>query len=209
MATFEELKKVNKDIKTKNIKGKEYAEVQERITAFRKLYPDGFITTDVISNDGGMIIMRASCGFYNEDDGSMRILGTGTAYEKEGSSQINRTSYVENCETSAVGRALGMAGFGIVASLASADEVSNAIYQQETQPEPVQSCKCAVCGGIETDALLIKASMDKWGKCVCKKCIDKKRKEMAAKKQTKAAPVADPEPVPPPMEQPDNLPFPL
>ena len=215
MATFEELKKVNKDIKTKNIKGKEYAEVQERITAFRKLYPDGFITTDVISNDGGMIIMRASCGFYNEDDGSMRILGTGTAYEKEGSSQINRTSYVENCETSAVGRALGMAGFGIVASLASADEVSNAIYQQETQPEPVpepepvQSCKCAVCGGIETDALLIKASMDKWGKCVCKKCIDKKRKEMAAKKQAKAAPVADPEPVPPPMPEDAQLPFPL
>lgn len=219
--TFEDLKKVNKDIKTKDIKGKAYAEVQERITAFRKLFPDGFITTNVISSEGGMVIMGASCGYYNED-GSMHVLGTGTAYEKEGSSQINRTSFIENCETSAVGRALGMAGFGIVASLASADEVSNAIYQQETQPAPapaptqvyiggapVQSCQCDVCGGIETDVLLIKASMDKWGKCVCKKCIDKKRKEIAAKKQAKAAPVADPEPVPPPMPEDAQLPFPL
>ena len=59
------------------------------------------------------------------------VLGQGTAYEKEGSSNINRTSYIENCETSAVGRALGMAGFGIDTSIASAEEVSGAIAQQE------------------------------------------------------------------------------
>lgn len=60
------------------------------------------------------------------------VLGTGTAYEKEGSTFINKTSYIENCETSAVGRALGMAGFGIDTSIASAEEVQNAIANQGT-----------------------------------------------------------------------------
>ena len=60
-------------------------------------------------------------------------MGTGTAYEKENSSFINKTSYIENCETSAVGRALGMAGFGIDTSVASAEEVANAITQQDSE----------------------------------------------------------------------------
>ena len=60
-----------------------------------------------------------------------KILGTGTAQEKEGSSFINKTSYIENCETSAVGRALGMAGFGIDTSIRSLEEMQNAELQQE------------------------------------------------------------------------------
>ena len=49
---------------------------------------------------------------------------------KENSSFINKTSYIENCETSAVGRALGMAGIGIDTAVASAEEVQNAINNQ-------------------------------------------------------------------------------
>ena len=59
------------------------------------------------------------------------VIATGTAYEKENSTFINKTSYIENCETSAVGRALGMAGFGIDTSVASAEEVANAIENQK------------------------------------------------------------------------------
>ena len=59
------------------------------------------------------------------------LLGSGHAYEKESSSFINKTSYIENCETSAVGRALGMAGFGIDTSVCSAEELTNAINNQE------------------------------------------------------------------------------
>lgn len=210
--TFEDLKKVNKDIKTIPIHGKEYAEVTSKINAFRKLFPDGFITTNVISYENGMIIMGASVGYYNED-GSMHVLGTGTAYEKEGTSQINRHSFVENCETSAVGRALSFCNIGNDISIATAEEVANAILQQNTQtpntaPQAANTApskkgyKCAVCGGLEYDVDLAKASKEKWGKIVCRKCINAKKKEM------EAAPVADPEPVPP-MEQPDNLPFPL
>jgi hypothetical protein len=63
------------------------------------------------------------------------ILGEGTAYEKERSSFINKTSYIENCETSAVGRALGFAGFGIDTSIASLEEVMNAQKQQSKMGE--------------------------------------------------------------------------
>jgi hypothetical protein len=129
MCTFEQLQKANETIKTTDIKGKAYAEVNQRIKAFRIIYPDGFIRTEIISNENGVCIMKACVGY--ESEGRERILGTGTAYEKEGSSFINDTSYIENCETSAVGRALGMAGIGIDTSVASLEEVQNAIIQQE------------------------------------------------------------------------------
>lgn len=129
---FEDLQKANAEIKTTNIKGKEYAEVNQRIKAFRMVFPEGFITTQLISDIDGRCVMRAEVGYYAED-GERSLLGTGTAYEKESASNINKTSYIENCETSAVGRALGMAGFGIDTSVASAEEVENAIAQQEAQ----------------------------------------------------------------------------
>ena len=127
---WQSLVKANAAIRTTNIKGKEYAEANQRVKAFRTLYPEGFITTEILCREGGLCIIKATVGHYA--DGKSVILATGTAYEKEGSSQINRTSYIENCETSAVGRALGMAGFGIDTSIASADEMNNALLQQNT-----------------------------------------------------------------------------
>ena len=123
--SFEDLKKANETIKTTDVKGKAYAEVNQRIKAFRMVYPTGTIDTEMISNENGVCIFKATVGI------GQTILATGTAYEKENSSFINKTSYIENCETSAVGRALGMAGFGIDTSIASAEEVQNAIMQQD------------------------------------------------------------------------------
>ena len=136
---WQSLVKANAAIRTTSIKGKEYAEVNQRVKAFRTLYPEGFITTEILCREGGLCIIKATVGYYA--DGKSVILATGTAYEKEGSSQINRTSYIENCETSAVGRALGMAGFGIDTSIASADEMNNALLQQDsnTVQKPVQA----------------------------------------------------------------------
>jgi len=128
MISFEDIKKANETIKTTDIKGKDYAEVNQRIKAFRMVYPQGTIETALVKCENGMCIMRAEV-MIREENG-MRVLGTGTAYEKENSSFINKTSYIENCETSAVGRALGMAGFGIDTSIASYEEVANAIQQQ-------------------------------------------------------------------------------
>ena len=129
--TFEDIQKANETINTTNIKGKEYAEVNQRIKAFRMLYPNGTIETKLLNNENGICIFKAVVGYLDENK-NLIILGTGTAYEKENSTFINKTSYIENCETSAVGRALGMAGFGIDTSVASAEEVNNAIQQQES-----------------------------------------------------------------------------
>lgn len=125
MITFEQIKAVNETIKTTNIKGKEYAEVNQRIKAFRMIYPEGKIIPELLSNEDGVCIMKATVC-----DKEGNILGIGHAYERESSSFINKTSYIENCETSAVGRALGMCGIGIDTSVASYEEVANAVQQQ-------------------------------------------------------------------------------
>lgn len=127
---FEDIKKANESIVTLDVKGKEYAQVNERIKAFRMVYPTGAIETEMLSNENGVCIFRALVGY--RDGNELYKLGTGTAYEKENSTFINKTSYIENCETSAVGRALGMAGFGIDTSICSAEEVQNAIANQGT-----------------------------------------------------------------------------
>ena len=124
----------NDQIKTVDIKGKDYAEVNQRIKAFRMVYPQGSIRTEMLSNENGVCVFRATAW---DDMGN--LLGSGHAYEKEDSSFINKTSYIENAETSAVGRCLGMAGFGIDVSVASAEEVQNAIANQEVTQEEADS----------------------------------------------------------------------
>ena len=125
--TYQDIEKANAALSTVDIKGKEYIDVSNRVKAFRMCYPGGCIETEMVSNENGLCIFRAK--IFNEEG---KLLATGTAYEKESSSFINKTSYIENCETSAVGRALGMAGFGIDTSIASAEEVLNAISNQNT-----------------------------------------------------------------------------
>lgn len=126
MITFKDLVKANETIKSIDVKGKEYAMVNERVKAFRLLYPEGSIETTLLSCENGVAIVKAE---VRNEFGT--VLGTGTAYEKESSSFINKTSYIENCETSAVGRALGFAGIGVDVSIASYEEVANAIHNQD------------------------------------------------------------------------------
>ena len=110
---YSDIARVNSEIKMMNLKGKDYAMVAERVTAFRKLYPDGFIFTKILKADGDEILMEAEAGYY-KDDGSKVVFGTGHAHEIRGKGSIaNATSFIENCETSAVGRALGFLGLGI------------------------------------------------------------------------------------------------
>lgn len=123
--TFEDIKNANSCIVTTEIKGKGYAEVNQRIKAYRMVYPNGTLMTKLKKDENGICTFRA---YVYDENGN--LLGTGTAQEKEDSSFINETSYIENCETSALGRALGIAGFGIDTSIASAEEVANAIANQ-------------------------------------------------------------------------------
>lgn len=126
MATYNDIAKVNSEMTLTPIKGKGYAEVPQKIEAFRKLYPNGGIVSEIISNENGIVVMKATAF---DDDGN--ILGTGHAYEREGSSFINKGSYIENCETSAWGRALSACGFTGGTSVASYEEVANAKLGQE------------------------------------------------------------------------------
>lgn len=128
--TYESISAVNAEIKTTKVKDKDYAEVPQRVKAFRKLYPAGTIETEIVSMEDGVCVMRALARTRDEN-GNDLLLATGTAYEKENSTFINKTSYIENCETSAIGRALGFCGFGIDTSIASAEEVGNAIENQK------------------------------------------------------------------------------
>ncbi len=128
---YSDIQNANEAIRTIKVSGNDYAEVNQRIKAFRMLFPDGFILTEMVSNENGVCVFRAQAGYYDIESGQPVVLGTGTAYEKEGSSFINKTSHIENCETSAVGRCLGFLGLGIDTSVASAEEVQNAKLQQE------------------------------------------------------------------------------
>lgn len=142
--TYEQIKEANKEIESTSIKrkdkktgkvsSKQYAEVNQRIKVFRMLYPQGFIHTGIQSIENGVCIMRAEAGYF--ENGNKVILGTGTAYEKEGSTFINETSYIENCETSCIGRCLATLGIGIDTSIASKEEVENAKANQKIRSVP-------------------------------------------------------------------------
>lgn len=133
MIKYEQIAKANDSIRATDIKGKDYAEVNQRVKAFRQVHPNGTITTEIVSLQDGVVLMKAT---ILDDD--QRLIATGLAYEKENSTFINKTSFIENCETSAVGRALGMCGFGIDVSIASKEEVENA---QANQTKGVKKVK--------------------------------------------------------------------
>lgn len=180
LKTYEDIRKANETIVTTGIERynkktgkkeiKEYAEVNQRVKAFRMVHPMGKILTEMLSNVDGVCLFRAE--IYS---GEGNLLGTGHAQEKESSSQINSTSYIENCETSAVGRALGMCGFGIDTSIASADEIKTAIQREQNKEEMVVACE--KCGrpvkafGRMSASEVLEISRRKYGGDFCADCM--------------------------------------
>jgi len=112
-------------MKTINIKGKEYVPVNERIKYFRDNYKNYRIVSNFIEINKEFCVIKSE---ILDDAGN--VLATGFAREVNGDTYINKTSYVENCETSAIGRALGIFGIGIDEAVASADEIVNAVEKQ-------------------------------------------------------------------------------
>lgn len=114
----------DKSLKSKaiTIKGKQYVPVAERIIYFNDNYPNGAIYTEYKVNG-------ETYEFAAEVHPDVSILGrrfTGHSQATIGDGAVNKTSAMENAETSAVGRALAMMGIGVLESVASADEVNKA-----------------------------------------------------------------------------------
>ena len=138
---YKDIERVNSEISMIDLKGKDYAMVPERVTAFRKLYPEGFIKTEIVTVTDKNVLMKAAVGYYKED-GSTVILGTGYAQETKDKGMVNGTSYIENCETSAVGRALGFMSLGLNGGgICSAEELVNAIVAKKQTEEDFQKEK--------------------------------------------------------------------
>ena len=119
-----------KQMQTVDIKGKSYVMVNERIKYFREHYPDHALLSEIVELTDARCVIKATVL-----DGKDRPIANGLAYEMHDSTFINKTSFVENCETSAWGRALGNLGIGIDTSIASSEEVQNAIKNQ-AKPQP-------------------------------------------------------------------------
>lgn len=90
----------------------DYVPVAERIEKFYQAYPTGRITTSILEHDreSGFVLIRAEV-YRTTDDA--QPAATGHAFEVRGESYVNRTSYIENGESSAVGRALALLGFEV------------------------------------------------------------------------------------------------
>jgi len=123
----------------------DYVAVNERVMKFYEKYKDGSIQTEILSIDNERVVIKAYA-YRTQDD---QRPSTGHAEEVRNSSYINKTSAVENCETSAVGRCIANLGFEIKHSIASKEEVQNAKAQQEvlakkiTQKQAVELDKIA------------------------------------------------------------------
>ena len=118
--------------------GADYAMVVNRVHRFVEDHETGQIHTEIVKDENGHVIFKA----YALIDGVIR--GTGHAHELEGSSNINKTSHYEACETSAVGRALAMCGYMPSGQVASYEEVENAKLQQSKISEHEITLKVAV-----------------------------------------------------------------
>lgn len=132
---FSKIQELNAQLKYTNIKGKNYIQVNQRVLAFRELYPNGRISTEIVklSQDGPNSTVVVKASVYDGE----AIISTGHAFENTAKNKnINTFSALENCETSAVGRALGFLGIGATDSIASLDEMRDA---GAVESEPIES----------------------------------------------------------------------
>jgi hypothetical protein len=109
-------------IKTTKIGQKDYVDVSERILHFWELHPDWSILTSIekVDLETGIVIIKA---WVEDEKGKVKSTGHAHEFQADKKSRVNMTSFLENCETSAIGRALGTLGIGTEHGIASAFEV--------------------------------------------------------------------------------------
>jgi hypothetical protein len=107
----------------------DYITVAERLIAFYEKHPEGSIRAEILSDDGKRVVMKAYAYRTPQDEHP----GIGHAEEVRGEGMVNKTSALENCETSSWGRAIASLGFHVQKGVASREEVEQAQAEQERQ----------------------------------------------------------------------------
>lgn len=123
-------------IQTIDIKGKKYATVDSRVEFFREKFPTWSLETEypILDLDKGVCVCRA---VVKDENGKVVADGYAHEWQNKPGSMVNKTSYIENAQTSAVGRALGFIGIGINGmGIATAEEVTTAIAHQDAKDFP-------------------------------------------------------------------------
>lgn len=130
-------------IQTIDIKGKKYATVDSRVEFFREKFPQWSLETEypILDLDKGVCVCRA---VVKDETGKVMADGYAHEWQSKPGSMVNKTSYIENAQTSAVGRALGFIGIGINGmGIATAEEVQTAIAHQEADDLPTPKKKAS------------------------------------------------------------------
>lgn len=163
-------------IKGKNGKTTDYAPVSERVKAFRYIYPNGGITTQIINQTETDVIVKATV--FDERG---EVIATGHASENKNASFINKSgAMLENAESSAVGRALGFLGIGIKNGIATAEEVTraNKIKDETNGCHICRRCGRQIIDTRDTTGKIWKAdeiaklTLEQAGDCYCLFCLD-------------------------------------
>ena len=178
--TADATQKANERLVYMNIKGKDYAPVSERVRAFRCIYPNGAITTQILSQSETDVTIKASV--YDERG---NVIATGHATENKNASNINRNgAMLENAETSAVGRALGFLGIGTKNGIATAEEVDRAdkIKDAQNKLQVCRRCGRQIIDTRDTTGKIWKAdeiaklTLKQTGDCYCLFCLNEIKK---------------------------------
>ena len=136
-------------IKTTKIGKKDYVEVDERIRLFWELHPNWTILTEMIYNCEENLVCIFKAKIIDEND-VIKATGHAREFQADKKSMVNKTSHVENCETSAIGRALGIKGIITEYGIASANEVRNA-KELEKELDKIQVEEAKVEPEVEPD----------------------------------------------------------
>lgn len=121
---------------TIDIKGRSYTTVDSRVEFFREKFPTWSLETEypILDLDKGVCVCRA---VVKDESGKVVADGYAHEWQNKPGSMVNKTSYIENAQTSAVGRALGFIGIGINGmGIATAEEVTTAIAHQDAKDYP-------------------------------------------------------------------------
>lgn len=146
-----------------------YEQVDARIDAFYKDNKDGRILTEIHTLSPDKVIFKALI-YIGEI-----LVATGFAYEKEGSTPVNKTSHIENAETSAIGRALANYNYAKKGARPSREEMEKVVRMQETpKTESVMVGKCSSCETSIPTAVAV-FSKQKFGKLLCRKCQESEK----------------------------------